>query len=65
MAYREKNIVHMIGRYWVLRDAVGHAFTVMTAGITHSVSDSAYADQSLAVARANYLARRDELRGAK
>ena len=52
---REKDIKHENGNYWVgkTRDA----FTVFVTGATHSVSDSAYADVSLAVARCDYLAK--------
>lgn len=52
----EHDIVYENGRAWVLKR--GAAFVVFVAGVTHSKSDSAYADKSLAIARADYLARR-------
>jgi hypothetical protein len=54
---RERDIVHENGIYWVHADKDG-SFTVYKVGITHSVSDSTYADKSLAIARADYLAKR-------
>jgi hypothetical protein len=54
-AMSERDIVYETGRAWVLRR--GATFVVFVAGLTHSVSDSTYADKSLAVARADYLAR--------
>lgn len=54
---RERDIVHEAGRHWVHADQDG-TFTVYTVGITHSTSDSTYADKSLAVARCDYLANR-------
>ena len=58
MSYRERDIKHESGRYWVLD--TGKAYAVMVQGVTHSASDSAYertADGlSIAVARCNYLA---------
>lgn len=60
---RETDIVHENGKRWVLRDAKNKRYTVFTASVTVSESDSSYpltADGlSLAKARANYLARRD------
>lgn len=53
---RERDIVHENGRYWVLADRDG--FTVMRNDATHAVSDSTYANKSLAIARADYLAKR-------
>jgi len=53
---KERDIVHENGRYWVLSDRDG--FTVMRNGATHAVSDSTYTDKSLAIARADYLAKR-------
>lgn len=53
---REKDIMHENGRFWVLaRDGV---FYVMVSVVTHSSSDSAYEDLSLAIRRCDYLARR-------
>lgn len=53
---KESQIVHENGPYWVLRK--GNTFIVMKTGATHSVSDSGYSDRSLAIARADYLAKR-------
>jgi len=59
--YRETDIMHEAGNYWVARDR--KAYTVFKAGVTHSVSDSAYAKSadglSIAIARCNYLAKRE------
>jgi hypothetical protein len=56
----EKDIMHEANGYWVAR--VDDNYTVFKTGITHSVSDSAYAltadGLSIAIARCNYLARR-------
>ncbi len=58
---QERDIMHETGNYWVARDA--NAYTVFKAGATHSTSDSAYAKTpdglSIAIARADYLAKRD------
>lgn len=58
---KESDIVHEIGDYWVARQRGG--YTVFRSGSLTSVSDSTYArdddGHSLAVARANYLAKRD------
>lgn len=58
---RESQIKHSAGRYWVLdtrRD-----YSVMCDGLTHAESDSSYARTpdglSIAIARADYLAKRD------
>lgn len=63
MSYREPDIMHENGAYWVLRDRRRPAYVVFRNGVTHSVSDSAYrfdADGlSLAKARCDYLARRE------
>lgn len=53
---REKDIVHENGNFWVGQDK--GTFVVFCAGATHSVSDSAYEDQSVAIARCDYLAKR-------
>jgi hypothetical protein len=57
---READIMHENGAYWVGRER--NAYVVYRAGITHSVSDSAYERSpdglSIAIARADYLARR-------
>ena len=67
MKIRAKDIVHENGRRWVLDSPA--AYVVMTAGLTHSTSDSAYTRDpdglSIAVARCDYLARRDEERAGK
>ena len=64
MSYREGDIVHESGSAWVLRDHARNCYTVFLAGITHSTSDSAYEltedGLSIAVARADYLARRGQ-----
>lgn len=58
----ERDIVHENGPAWVLDDRKHGCYTVFLAGVTHSVSDSAYAHDedglSIAVARADYLALR-------
>lgn len=64
MSYREQDIMHENGNFWVL-DQKGKqpAYVVFRAGITHSTSDSAYNRDanglSLAIARCNYLAKRN------
>lgn len=62
MSYREQDIVHENGPFWVLRDTKRKRYTVFTSGATASASDSSYAlsadGLSLAKARADYLARR-------
>lgn len=56
----EADIMHEVGTYWVGREKA--AYVVYCSGITHSVSDSAYAKTpdglSIAIARCNYLANR-------
>lgn len=58
--YKERDIKHENGNYWVLD--TGNSYAVMQAGITHSVSDSEYARDadglSIAIYRCDYLARR-------
>jgi len=55
----EDDIMHENGNYWVARDHKPYVhFTVYKAGTTHSVSDSAYTELSVATARCDYLARR-------
>lgn len=60
MPYKEKDIKHEAGWFWVLD--TGKAYAVMVNGITHAKSESAYAHDadglSLAIARCNYLAQR-------
>ncbi len=62
MSYKEKDIKHESGSYWVLD--TGKSYAVMAAGSTHSVSDSAYPRTddglSIAIMRCNYLASRDK-----
>lgn len=53
---RERDIVYEKGRAWVLQRR--GVFVVFVSGVTHSTSDSTYADKSLAIARADYLARK-------
>jgi hypothetical protein len=56
---KESSIQHEAGRYWVLDHKTG--YSVMASGITHSIADSTYARTpdglSIAIARANYLAK--------
>jgi len=58
---REKDIKHEAGSYWVAD--LGDSYSVMQSGLTHSVSDSHYHRNSdglsIAVARCNYLAKRE------
>ena len=60
MTYKEKDIIHENGRFWVLKDK--RAYTVMVSGITHSINESAYHlnDDGLSIAkfRCDYLAKR-------
>lgn len=57
---RESDIMYENGAYWVGREKA--AYVVYHIGVTHSVSDSAYAKDadglSIAIARCDYLARR-------
>jgi hypothetical protein len=61
---RESDILHEVGSYWVGRNRRVRAYVVFKNGPTHSVSDSAYCMNpnglSIAIARANYLAKREE-----
>lgn len=63
MSYREKDIAHENGDFWVLSNRYG--YHVMRSGITHSIGDSSYSlddnGLSLAVARCDYLAKRKAL----
>ncbi len=58
---RESDIVHEAGSFWVCR-ADGQ-FTVYKSGLTHSKADSSYPGtddgKSIAIARCNYLAKRE------
>lgn len=62
MRYKESDIAHENGCFWVLKDAKRGRYTVMRATSTHSESESAYrldADGlSVAIARCDYLATR-------
>lgn len=59
----EKDIMHETpcGKYWVGRDTRQQAYVVYKVGVTHSTSDSGYHmtpdGLSIAIARANYLAK--------
>ncbi len=57
---RESDIMHERGSFWVGRERRngGVQYTVYKTGFTHSVSDSAYLDLSIAIARCDYLAKR-------
>lgn len=59
---RESDIMHEKGSYWVGRQS--NAYTVYKNGLTHSTSDSSYKKDpdglSIAIARCNYLAKREE-----
>lgn len=59
----EADIMHENGDFWVGRDRSNRAYVVYRAGITHSVSDSAYDltpnGLSIAKARCDYLAKRN------
>jgi len=60
MSYKESDIMHESGKFWVLKDT--DCYHVMQNGVTHSTSDSSYelSDDglSIAIARCNYLAKR-------
>ena len=62
MTYKEKDILHEVGRFWVLD--TGKDYSVMVAGITHSTCDSAYTRDNdglnLAKYRAEYLHARND-----
>lgn len=66
---RASDIVHEVGNYWVYRDHKQKAYHVMRIGTTHSTSDSSYelSDDgfSIAKARCNYLAKREEEKQTK
>ena len=55
-----RKILHEAGNYWVSNAATTKSpcYQVWRAGPTHSIVDSAYGDLSLAIARADYLARK-------
>lgn len=52
---KAKDIIYENGPYWVLKKKGD--YYVMVTGITCSVSDSCYADKSLAIARVDYFAK--------
>lgn len=54
---KEANIIHENGKFWVYKLRADH-YQVNASGITYSVCESAYADESLAIARCDYLAKR-------
>lgn len=56
MSYKEKDIMHENGKFWVLKNKEG--FHVMVSGMTHSVSESSYSQLDLAITRCDYLASR-------
>lgn len=56
MSYKEKDIVHENGKFWVLKNK--EDFHVMVSGMTHSVCDSSYGQLDLAITRCDYLASR-------
>lgn len=57
---KESDILHQNGDFWVFEPRPGE-FHVMRSGATHSETESVYADKSLAIARGDYLARRDAI----
>jgi len=60
---KESDILYEVGNYWITNEGTKQkpSFHVWKMGVTHSVSDSAYSDLSLAIARANYLNKRNPL----
>ena len=62
MGIKEHQIVHENGDYWVLQEK--DAYYVMKNTATHSISDSAYHPDScglsIAIARCDYLAKRNQ-----
>ena len=62
--YRERDILHENGRFWVLLLPKGQGFNVMVAGSTYSKTLETYPDVSLAIARVDYLAKRYETPGS-
>lgn len=59
MSYREKDIAYENPKAWVLDDKKHDCYTVFRIGVTHSVSDSAYAHTpdglGIAIARADFF----------
>lgn len=67
MAYKEYDIAHEAGRFFVIKDrAHPPSFSVYRSGITHAEADSHYAPdedgKSIANARCEYLHRREQER---
>jgi hypothetical protein len=64
MTYKVKDIAHETGTTWVLKNTKQGCYTVFIIGTSVSTSDSAYPltddGLSIAIARANYLAKRIE-----
>lgn len=61
---KESDILYESGGFWVFEPKPSE-FHVMRSGATHSVTESAYADKSLAIARCDYLAKRAAKRSDK
>ena len=63
---RERDIKHESGPFWVGDTRRPPSYTVYRVGITHSTPDSSYAHDadglSLAIARCDYLAKRNKER---
>ena len=62
MTYKETDIMHENGKFWVLREK--DKYCVCVSGITHAATDSAYEKNddglSIAIARCNGLANREK-----
>ncbi len=60
---RESDIMHEAGAFWVGRTRKPDSYTVFRIGVTHSTADSSYAADpdglSIAIARCNYLSRKE------
>lgn len=63
----DAGIFHDVGKYWVTNEGTKTKpnFHVWENGLTHSIVDSAYHDLSLAIARANYLAKYEGVKTIK
>lgn len=55
---KEQDILHQNGDYWIKETRSGYA--VFKEGTTHSTSIECYGDLSIAIARCDYLARRNK-----
>lgn len=55
MAYKENDILHENGDFWVLRESPS-VFTVMKSGVTHSVSVQSFIAPCVAKKYCDYLA---------